>query len=70
MLFVASVTLPGEELLLPRGSLAAAAYAVQARVERMLRAPSRARGVCCVTLMVAATLALALLPAALTAVTA
>jgi Zn-dependent protease with chaperone function len=60
---------PGEGLL-PRGALAAAAYAVQARVERMLRVPSRSRGLACVTLLAAATLSLALLPVALTAVTA
>jgi Zn-dependent protease with chaperone function len=60
---------PGEALI-PRTALAAASYAVQARVERMLAAPTRRAAVSHAAALAALTLALAAVPAAFLALAA
>lgn len=51
--------------VVPRTALAAAAYAVSTRVERMLRVPSRSRIVGCAVALASISLSLGLLPAAI-----
>jgi Zn-dependent protease with chaperone function len=53
---------PGDPLI-PRGALAAASHAVQARVERMLRTPTRRAAVTHAVALATLTLALAAVPA-------
>jgi Zn-dependent protease with chaperone function len=48
--------------VVPRTALAAAAYAVSARVERMLQVPSRSRVAACVVALASTSLSLVLLP--------
>jgi len=55
--------------VVPRTALGAAAYAVSARVERMLRVPSRSRVAGCVMALASLSLSLVLLPVAIAGLT-